>query len=140
MFNPWFLPSLPTFVNRGLDLMLRTVSDDPDERARSLVCCAPMVRDHYLNKRVQSAADGRRATSRPRWCKRFGCAAERDRTERMAAATGSESAECYTRGARERSRDTRQRETLRRTDGLRAREHTRIHHRTADGKMMDVVE
>lgn len=80
MFNPWFLPSL-TFENRGLDLMLRTVSD-PDVRARSLVCCAPIVRDHYPNDSVQSttAADkhkGKRPKLRKQQCPK------NDRAKRM---------------------------------------------------------
>lgn len=86
MFNPWFLPSL-TLENRGLeDLMLRTVSD-PDVRARSLVCCAPMVRDHYPNDSVQSttAADkhkGKRPELRKQQCP------DNDRAKRMVHVIG----------------------------------------------------
>lgn len=64
MFSPWFLPSL-ALANRGLDLVLRTVSD-PDDRARSLVCWAPMVSgDHYPNGRAQSATVADKHKGRP---------------------------------------------------------------------------
>lgn len=55
-FSPWFLPSL-ALENRGLDLALRAVRD-PDVRARSLVCCAPMVTDHHYRGDNSSGRDG----------------------------------------------------------------------------------